>query len=191
MNIPISVKTYTLPPIDKNEVKRYLLSKSLDENGEKLLESCIDEVREILTFKVCYAPVPLEIHDDICDFSYFKWRSRKLSENLAGCSRAMLFGGTVGMQLDRLISKYSRLSPARALMLSAVGNERIEALCDVFCKDMGIIRPRFSSGYGDLLLETQKDIFNVLDLTRKIGLYLTDSMLMSPSKSVTGIAGLE
>ena len=41
----------------------------------------------------------------------------------------------VGADIDRLIAKHSRLSPSRALMLQAIGAERIEALCDAFCND--------------------------------------------------------
>ena len=51
-------------------------------------------------------------------------------------------------------------------------------------------RARFSPGYGDLKLSSQKDIFRVLDCSRKIGLSLNDSLLMSPSKSVTAIIGV-
>ena len=52
------------------------------------------------------------------------------------------------------------------------------------------LRPRFSPGYGDLPLELQKDVFRVLDCPRKIGLSLNESLLMSPSKSVTAIIGI-
>ena len=44
--------------------------------------------------------------------------------------------------------------------------------------------------YGDLPLEMQKDIFNVLDCSKRIGLTLNESLLMSPSKSVTAIIGI-
>jgi len=40
-------------------------------------------------------------------------------------------------------------------------------------------------------LETQRDIFALLDCPRKIGLTLTDSLLMSPVKSVTAVMGIE
>ena len=81
-------------------------------------------------------------------------------------------------------------------MFQALGAERIESLCDTFCNDMnnelGVrLKPRFSAGYGDLPLEVQKDIFRVLDCPRKIGLTLNDSLLMSPTKSVTAIVGIE
>ena len=50
--------------------------------------------------------------------------------------------------------------------------------------------PRFSPGYGDLPLETQRDVFRLLDCERKIGVWLNESLLMTPSKSVTAIFGL-
>ncbi len=82
--------------------------------------------------------------------------------------------------------------------MQAIGAERIESLCDMFCgelaetyaKDGMSLRPRFSPGYGDLPLEAQKSVFKALDCHRKIGLALNDSLLMSPSKSVTAIVGL-
>lgn len=49
---------------------------------------------------------------------------------------------------------------------------------------------RFSPGYGDLPLETQKTLIQVLDTHRKIGVSLTESCLMMPSKSVTAILGI-
>ena len=90
--------------------------------------------------------------------------------------------------------RYTSLSPAKALFFQAIGAERIESLCDTFCaelKENGLqLRPRFSPGYGDLPLDLQKDLFRVLDCSRKIGLTLNESLLMSPSKSVTAIIGI-
>ncbi|MBO5857729.1 MAG: Vitamin B12 dependent methionine synthase activation subunit, partial [Clostridia bacterium] len=42
----------------------------------------------------------------------------------------------------------------------------------------------------DLELTTQKDIFKILDCSKKIGLTLNDSLLMSPTKSVTAFVGI-
>ena len=49
---------------------------------------------------------------------------------------------------------------------------------------------RFSPGYGDLPLDVQKNIFPLLDCERKIGLTLNESLIMSPSKSVTAFVGM-
>ena len=79
-------------------------------------------------------------------------------------------------------------------MFQAIGTERIESRCDEFCnyieKEYGYTAPRFSAGYGDFPLDIQKEIFDVLDPGRKIGVTLNQSMLMSPSKSVTAIVGI-
>ena len=82
--------------------------------------------------------------------------------------------------------------------MQAIGAERIEALCDAFCdklkaekSEKGLfLRPRFSAGYGDLSIELQRDIMRALDCGRKIGVTLNESLLMSPSKSVTAIVGI-
>jgi len=49
---------------------------------------------------------------------------------------------------------------------------------------------RFSPGYGDLPLDYQRTLLSVLDTSRKIGVSLTDSLLMVPSKSVSAIVGV-
>jgi len=53
-----------------------------------------------------------------------------------------------------------------------------------------LTRMRFSPGYGDLSLENQKLFFKALEL-EKMGMKLTESLMMFPEKSVTAIAGVE
>ena len=38
--------------------------------------------------------------------------------------------------------------------------------------------------------ENQKEIFNMLDVPRKIGVTLTESMQMVPTKSVSAVVGI-
>ena len=52
-------------------------------------------------------------------------------------------------------------------------------------------RPRFSPGYGDFPLTAQRDIFAILDCPKRIGLSLNQSLLLSPTKSVTAVIGKE
>ena len=49
------------------------------------------------------------------------------------------------------------------------------------------LKPRRSPGYGDLPLELSRRILDELDATKKIGVSITDSNLLVPSKSVTAI----
>ena len=52
-------------------------------------------------------------------------------------------------------------------------------------------KPRFSPGYGDFPLDFQRDIFATMSLAKNIGITLNNSLLMSPSKSVTAVIGIE
>lgn len=190
----VYVKSFAPPPVCKKELLRYAGAKQDDAISE-LTESVLNELGDSLHFKVCYTTLSVSITKDLCDFGVFKVQSKSLAKNLSECSSALLFCGTVGVEIDRFISKYSRLSPSRALMFQATGTERIESLCDAFIKEYetenGVyLTPRFSPGYADFSLQAQKEMFAVLDCPRKIGVTLNESLLMSPTKSVTAIAGI-
>lgn len=215
----IVTKNYFEPPSCEKEILRYAGCRessqdslqlfdehaSSAESLESLLAECLDEVLPRLSYKVCYIELPVTITEDICDFGCMSVQSKALAKNLKGCEQVLLFGATIGVEIDRLIAKYGRISPTKALMFQAIGAERIEALCDVFCEEIRkemqvtwdgseknvIMRPRFSPGYGDVPLETQKEIFAILNCGKNIGLTLNDSLLMSPSKSITAFVGIE
>jgi len=181
----IYTKIFNPPPIDKGEILRYTGAKEPIPEIEKLIDECIDEAKNKLTYKVCYGHFSL---------SFMKLESENLQKNLSGCSSLVLFAATVGIEIDRLISRYGKTSPSKALIFQAIGAERIESLCNEFCsfvsKEYGHIKPRFSPGYGDLPIEIQSDFFRVLEPSKRIGLTLNESMLMTPSKSVTAIIGI-
>lgn len=195
MNLNIITKTYKEPPICEKEILRYAGCKCADVETLSFLHACINEVRDKLSYNVCYRELPVSADSFTCDFGCFSVKSQHLAKTLKDCKSAIVFSATVGVGIDRLIAKHTRLSPAKALMLQAIGSERVEALCDAFCEDVKqertvILRPRFSPGYGDLPLSVQKDIFCVLECPKRIALSLNDSLLMSPTKSVTAFVGI-
>lgn len=191
----IVYKTYEQPPVCTREILRYAGCRQADASVTELMNNCLREIQGRVQYKVCYRELSVEIIGDLCDFGAFRVRSKDLAQNLHGSRAVILFAATVGVELDRLIAKYGRLSPSKALMFQAIGTERIEALCDAFCrhiresKAVGLTS-RFSPGYGDLSIEAQKDVFAVLSCEKQIGLTLSDSFLMSPSKSVTAFVGI-
>lgn len=191
---------YDAPEIDYKEIYRYLgvLGRDSENDIKATVESCIDELSGKLVYKVCFCSFEIFRNGNDIDLGVMKTNSKSLSKNLEGCDSAIIFGATIGIEIDRLISRYSSISPSKALVFQAIGAERIESLCNLFCDDIKgellkknkTIRPRFSPGYGDLPLALQRDLFSVLDCPRKIGLTLNESMLMSPTKSVTAIIGI-
>lgn len=188
-------------PVNRQEIWRYSgytgLTKNVDENLDELLDEVILELKNSFQFKVCYRRFPLvwEGEKPILPFSC---ESKDLAKCLKGCSEVVLFAATIGLEIDRKIARYERFSPAKALLIHAYGAERIESLCDGFCDEIEReiekedlhCTNRFSPGYGDLPLDLQRDVFRLLDCNRKIGIALNESLLMTPSKSVTAIFGI-
>ena len=194
----VYIKNYNPPKVDKKEVFRYCKTTA-NEAANSLLDSCIFEVTDKLSYKVCYTKVDANANGDIIDLGFCSINSQSLARCLEGCNEVIIFAATIGVAMDRLIDKYSIITPSRAVMLQALGSERVEALCDAFCDDMAlleaeqgnIIRPRFSPGYGDLPLEVQKHIFALLNPTSRIGVTLNEKLFMLPQKSVTAIIGVK
>ncbi len=191
--------TYNSPKLNKNEVLRYVGAEHCDDKTEELLFDCFCEVEKVLSYKVCYRRYPISVNGDELDLGFCRTMSHSLALCLSGCEEIVLFCATIGNGIDRLINKYSLISPSRMLMIGALGSERVESLCDDFCSSIAmeeemlgrVIRPRFSPGYGDLPLDIQKDIFSALDPEKNLGVYLSEKLFMSPSKSVTAIVGIK
>ena len=194
----IYIRDYSAPQVNEAEILRYAGADRNCEELHPLLLNCLDEIGDRLTYKVCYTQFDIAFADNTIDLGFTRVVSKDLAKNLSGCKSIIVFAATVGIEIDRLIARYSSRSPTRALMLQAIGNERVESLCNAFCEEIARekelaqerVHPRFSAGYGDLPLELQRDIFAVLDCSRKIGVTLNQSLLMSPSKSVTAIIGI-
>ena len=205
MNNTIFVKRYRMAEaigdINQTEVFRYagykLSSGEPDPQLMAIYEQVVSEAMPVLEAKVCFRRVPLEWEGGM-PMLPFSSESRLLAECLKGSDEVVIFAATIGMGIDRLIARNQRLSPTKALFFQALGAERIEAVCNHFCRELRqeaaesgkITSPRYSPGYGDLPLEKQTELFRLLDCSRQIGLSLNESLLMTPSKSVTAIFGI-
>lgn len=194
MIAPVTTVTVAVPAPDEKEIRRYC---ACPEGLDDLLSECLSEMKE-LTYRVSFREFPITKTETGLDLGFAVTDSRDLQRALSGCDRVLLFAATIGLLPDRLIAKYNRVAPAKALILQAIGAERVEALCDAFCETMkeqyaaggALLRPRFSPGYGDLPLTLQKEVFAALDCERQLGITLNESLLMTPSKSVTALVGM-
>ncbi len=188
-----------LSPPSRSEIMRYMGCNGSNQELECLIDACLSESASVFSFRLVYKEFPLHISADESKIGELRIQSKQLSKCLSGCTEAIIFAATAGIGIDRLIMRYGRTNPSKALCLQAIGAERSEELCNTFCREIKeqyklegkILRPRFSPGYGDLPLELQREIFRLLDCERSIGLTLNDSLLMSPTKSVTAIIGIK
>ncbi len=191
-------KQFDAPRWNVGEIMRYARIRGADESYRPLINECMSEAEPALSYRVCYTLAPLTRRGDMLCFCGMEISSDTVRKAVRDAEQILLFAATVGAPFDLLIRKYSAVSPSKALMMQAIGAERVESLCDAFCADIdsqlcrdGLhLTPRVSPGYGDIPLDMQRDIFAVLDCPRKIGLTLDESLMMSPSKSVTALCGV-
>ena len=115
---------------------------------------------------------------------------------LATCSHAVVLACTLGAKFETMLRAEQARDMARAVILDACGSAFVEQGCDALEQELARRMPeryrtdRFSPGYGDLPLSLQPQLCAAVDAGRRLGLQVTDSLLLCPSKSVTAIIGL-
>jgi hypothetical protein len=124
--------------------------------------------------------------------------SPKLAASLSGCRRAVVFLATVGPGMDALVEEALEAGRiADASVLDAIGSaaaegvvERFQRFRDEEAAERGQgVTLRFSPGYCDWRVEEQRKLFDIVDGSL-VGVTLSETALMNPRKSVTGIFGL-
>lgn len=179
---------FILPPVNEGEALRYAGARTGDEATRALLSEAISLLSPVLSPAVIAAEIKAKRRDGTVFIEDIPIVSEVLSRYISEQETANIFCATVGIGADRCIRRYASVSPALSLMLSAVATERVEALCDVFCLSLGEKTVRVSPGYADIPLMLNQDILRLLDARRRLGVTLTESLLMTPTKSVTAIA---
>ena len=183
--------------MNKTEILRYLRtsSKTDDERLLALIDDCCDEVNKCVSPKTLHRIFDCRVSEDAVIIGNLEFKSRRFAENMSGCERVCVFGATLGTECDRLLRTYSSNDISRAMVLQACLASKIEEVCDELedtLKAQGMsLRQRYSPGYFDLNISENKKIFSLLELTKRIGLTITDTCQMVPTKSVTAFIGIE
>lgn len=185
----------------ERETLRYLgyRGQAADASVAALVASCHDELEREAGERFLMREYPLTVTaDGLIDGSCFRAKSRNLARNLRDCDRILVMAATLGAGVDRLLARYGKLNVTKAVVLQAASAARIEAYCNALCgrwrdeyEARGLyLRPRFSPGYGDFPLACQTELLGALEAGKRIGITLTDSLLMMPSKSVSAVIGV-
>lgn len=184
--------------IDWAEARRYLgyRSEPPAPEVERALQSCGAELMRAVSPRVIWKRAALELKESSLRIAGIPVRSTSLRRHLDGCTGAVLFAATLGVEADRLIHRASVSGMSRAVLLQACAASLLEAWCDECCEQIAreeaplFLRPRFSPGYGDFSITHQQDLLALLDAQKRIGVTVTDGMMLAPVKSVTAIIGL-
>lgn len=193
---PQGIKSFDEPTFNRREILRYAMCPGCDEPKMlQLMEECISECKSFASFSYRVSYIVLDVlgingETGQIELEHLSAVSRDLAKNLAGCGKVVVFAATIGPGIDRLIKKYSKLDPVKALFMQAIGAERVETVCNLFCETYPAkLRPRFSPGFGDLTLSIQPEVLSITNAKKNLAITLDEGFLMSPSKSVTAFAG--
>lgn len=187
--------------INQKETLRYLGYGRQEADGPvmDLIRECWEELQRAASPRHISRSYPLQLFgEDGVDCTCFQTRSKNLTKNLQDCEQIILFAATLGTQVDVLIQRYNKIQVSKAVVLQAAAAAMLEDYCDEVNEEIrasyesrGLyLRPRFSPGYGDFPLECQTALTGALEAGKRIGITLTDSLLMAPSKSVTAVIGV-
>lgn len=170
-----------------------------EERTLELIRQSFEELEGLREERIVWRREPVTVREpDQVETAGMDIRSRGLARNLKGCREVILAAATLGTRTDLLLRRYSRTDMTRAVILQACAAARLEEYLDAWqeerkkeLEEEGLyLRPRFSPGYGDFSIHHQKALLQRLEAPKRIGLTMTDGYMLTPSKSVTALAGI-
>ena len=189
--------------IDKDEVLRYLgiNPKKADNKMLAYINDCIEENLQESNPKYIYKIFDLSFQREsiLIEGTNLYLKGRDIKAHLEHSLKCVLFAATLGSSIERRIGHYKSYDLTRILVLDACATALIESVCSeieeeikgIGQREYGLnITSRYSPGYGDLSLNIQPKLLDVLEAHR-IGLTVTEDLIMIPRKSVTAIIGLQ
>ncbi len=192
------IYTPALPFVDPKETRRYAGLARADFD-EKAIEAACQEAALLAAPRTSW-----EIYDYDCETGKvfadppFFIEGTVIRKHLAGAERVVFLAATVGEAPEQAVTRhFDEGSYAHSVLLDAAATTAVEQVCDA-CEAM--IRPqaakegftmrwRFSPGYGDWDIHVQPELLRLTKGAR-IGISLTESLMLSPRKSVTAVIGL-
>lgn len=125
-------------------------------------------------------------------------RGRDIYRHLKDARYCALLACTLGMESERKLRLLGSQQPLESAVFDAACSAYVEAAVEQM--DAAVKRDaaalgltgnwRFSCGYGDCPLDAQPALVAALNATRLVGLTVTPTNLLLPSKSVTAMIGL-
>jgi hypothetical protein len=184
----------TVKPTEKlrQEAIRYLGYKGgsfLSPDVDLLLRECIDEICKIAEPRITYRSF------GVADVSIPGTSAEIL---LAQCDEVILMAATLGISVDRALSRAQIRDMTHAVILDSCAAAAIEevsddwqdALAAEYLAKNKYLTHRHSPGYGDMPLSMQTQFVPLLNAERKIGLTTARNFLLTPTKSITGVIGV-
>jgi 5-methyltetrahydrofolate--homocysteine methyltransferase len=191
-------KEILIDSINVKEALRYLgyNNNDINPNMKELLSHCESDLLSAARPDYIYSVFKLN-NDYTLEGCDFELAGHDIKKHLEGCEKVVFMCVTAGMGADRLIRIKQIGNMAEATVIDSMASAMVEQICDKVEEFIQDDFPdmemtwRFGLGYGDFPLELQKKFLEVLQAPKRIGLCVNDSMMLTPTKSVTCVIGLK
>ena len=186
-----SVSSDIVPDVDE-VVARLRVDKDFSLDS---IRKCRDELVKSLDIKYVGVRVDVSYPDEnVSDIGFGPVKSSLMYNKLKGSSEAFVFAVTLGHDVDRLLKKLSVTSVYEHYVVDALASSYAEKACDAaqnIIKGNVDCYNRFSPGYGDISLEIQPKVLELVGAGKYINIAIGKNLLMSPAKSITAIMGIK
>lgn len=201
------VLDFDIRSVDRDEVLRYLghagqeLGADLEARVDADVARCIEVSRPAGVVRVFECAEATEEDGRFVqrlEGTALELPGESMRAYLAGARAVGVFAVTLGMANERELRRLSLTSRVDELILDAASSALVERAADAAearvvreATDRGLYTNyRFSPGYGDLPMSVQPTLLATLDAQRRLGIALSSTRLMTPTKSVTALVGL-
>ena len=192
----VDSRSITIKQVDFNEALRYLGygGHVPDNKTKELLLLCGRQLIEAAEGKFVYKVFELE--NGQIPNSLFRLEGKAIAKHLKNCTKAVFMCATLSANVDALIRKKQIVSMAEAAITDSLASAMIEQVCDkaeeTILKDFAQYEHtwRFGLGYDDFPMASQKQFLEILDAPKRLGVCVNESMMLTPTKSVTCVIGL-
>ncbi|MDD2618266.1 MAG: vitamin B12 dependent-methionine synthase activation domain-containing protein [Bacteroidales bacterium] len=153
----------------------------LDDKTQEILHTALAHIAEWSDYKqhYCYLKDLPEMPAFLQQASY-----KSLQGKL---DTALLFAASLGLGIDQRIRTLSLNRLSEAVVVNAVANAYLEARTELFVKKILPGAVLFCPGYAGTEPGDNRYILDLLDAQKHLGIYLKESGLMLPEKSMAGI----
>lgn len=192
---PIRALTLEVPEsIDLRQATRYLGAPGEPDSGTlALLERCAPPLLYAAMPKAVWRTADTAAWDEAGIL-----QGADIRRHLTECPQAILLAVTLGPMVGSQIRRSAVGDVAAGAAADALASALAEQMADAaegqlrqWAAEQGLfLTGRFSPGYGDWPISLQPLLAETLDTARQIGLYVTDTYLMTPRKSVTALLGV-
>lgn len=178
--------------------RHYLGSLELmDEVTEEKLNNMLQDLKTSITPLHIYNIYEVSLEENFVIFknTIFKVKSKDLSELLSASGHCILIACTLGSLVENKLRRYSGSNISDGIIFDSLAaayiEEYLNELNENFKNKYPYLTMRYSPGYGDLQLDVQPKILDLLQAQKKIGLTTNENHLLIPRKSITAFIGIQ